>query len=218
MWESWRDVAAAYVLQYVVSANTLPICSIRLSNRYQLWIALLIVPFFPLLFHALSNLSRLHADCTTVHGASAQLLLVSWLDTGGCLCDWLGMRMEPFEYAASFYLSHLCSPRARGWLEESSRHGRRSVQAVCQVSCSSGDWFIAPVRQASIGILNVTFSRDRFLQRAPIPLLHSPAIRSIVDCAIMACSLDHRDANSSVMKFFYDLLHSGRGYKVNLLV
>lgn len=53
----------------------------------------------------------------------------------------------------------------------------------------------------------------RFLQRAPIPLLHSPAIRSIVDCAIMACSLDHRDANSSVMKFFYDLLHSGRGYK-----
>ncbi|XP_018403619.1 PREDICTED: transportin-3 [Cyphomyrmex costatus] len=53
----------------------------------------------------------------------------------------------------------------------------------------------------------------RFLQRAPIPLLHSPAIRSIVDCAITACSLDHRDANSSVMKFFYDLLHSGRSCK-----
>ncbi|KAL0119670.1 hypothetical protein PUN28_007838 [Cardiocondyla obscurior] len=53
----------------------------------------------------------------------------------------------------------------------------------------------------------------RFLQRAPIPLLHSPVMVSIVDCAIMACSLDHRDANSSVMKFFYDLLHSGRSYK-----
>lgn len=53
----------------------------------------------------------------------------------------------------------------------------------------------------------------RFLQRAPVPLLHSPVIGSIVDCAIMACSLDHRDANSSVMKFFYDFLHSGRSYK-----
>ncbi|XP_018314649.1 transportin-3 [Mycetomoellerius zeteki] len=53
----------------------------------------------------------------------------------------------------------------------------------------------------------------RFLQRAPISLLRSLAIGSIVDCAIMACSLDHRDANSSVMKFFYDLLHSGRSYK-----
>ncbi|XP_018342669.1 PREDICTED: transportin-3 isoform X1 [Trachymyrmex septentrionalis] len=53
----------------------------------------------------------------------------------------------------------------------------------------------------------------RFLQRAPISLLCSLAIGSIVDCAIMACSLDHRDANSSVMKFFYDLLHSGRSYK-----
>lgn len=55
---------------------------------------------------------------------------------------------------------------------------------------------------------------DRFLQRAPVPLLQSPIIGSIVDCAIMACSLDHRDANSSVMKFFYDLLNSGRIHKV----
>ncbi|XP_020287942.1 transportin-3 isoform X2 [Pseudomyrmex gracilis] len=53
----------------------------------------------------------------------------------------------------------------------------------------------------------------RFVQRAPIPLLHSSVIGSIVDCAILACSLDHRDANSSVMKFFYDLLHCGRSYK-----
>lgn len=60
------------------------------------------------------------------------------------------------------------------------------------------------------------FFYKRFLQRAPIPLLHSPVMGSIVDCAIMACSLDHRDANSSVMKFFYDLLHSGRSYKVIL--
>ncbi|XP_014470428.1 PREDICTED: transportin-3 [Dinoponera quadriceps] len=53
----------------------------------------------------------------------------------------------------------------------------------------------------------------RFLQRAPVPLLQSPVIGNIVDCAIMACSLDHKDANSSVMKFFYDFLNSGRCYK-----
>lgn len=58
------------------------------------------------------------------------------------------------------------------------------------------------------------FSYNRFLQRAPVPLLESPIIGSIVDCAIMASSLDHRDANSSVMKFFYDFLNSGRSYKV----
>ncbi|XP_076655817.1 transportin 3 [Halictus rubicundus] len=50
----------------------------------------------------------------------------------------------------------------------------------------------------------------RFLQRAPIPFLHSAIIGSIIDCALMACSLDHRDANVSVMKFFYDLFHCGR--------
>ncbi|XP_043274763.1 transportin-3 isoform X2 [Venturia canescens] len=50
----------------------------------------------------------------------------------------------------------------------------------------------------------------RFLQRAPVAFLHSAALGSIVDCALMASSLDHRDANSSVMKFFFDLIHSGR--------
>ncbi|XP_033225637.1 transportin-3 isoform X2 [Belonocnema kinseyi] len=50
----------------------------------------------------------------------------------------------------------------------------------------------------------------RFLQRAPVPFLNSAAIGSIVDCALVACSLDHRDANASVMKFFFDLIHSGR--------
>lgn len=56
---------------------------------------------------------------------------------------------------------------------------------------------------------------NRFLQRTPIPFLHSAIIGSIIDCALMACSLDHRDANVSVMKFFYDLLHSGRNHEVS---
>ena len=50
----------------------------------------------------------------------------------------------------------------------------------------------------------------RFLQRAPVVFLQSAALGSIVDCALMASSLDHRDANTSVMKFFFDLVHSGR--------
>lgn len=52
----------------------------------------------------------------------------------------------------------------------------------------------------------------RFLQRGTIVFLHSAALSSIIDCALMACSLDHRDANASVMKFFYDFLHSGRNH------
>ncbi|KAJ9580259.1 hypothetical protein L9F63_004072 [Diploptera punctata] len=50
----------------------------------------------------------------------------------------------------------------------------------------------------------------RFLQRAPVPFLQCPALSSIIQCALLASTLDHRDANASVMKFFYDLIHSGR--------
>jgi transportin-3 len=54
----------------------------------------------------------------------------------------------------------------------------------------------------------------RFLQRAPVPLLNCPVLRSILECALMASTLDHRDANASVMKFFYDLVHCGRAGEV----
>jgi transportin-3 len=54
----------------------------------------------------------------------------------------------------------------------------------------------------------------RFLQRAPVPFLTGPALKSILDCALMATALDHRDANASVMKFFYDLVHAGRTHSV----
>ena len=50
----------------------------------------------------------------------------------------------------------------------------------------------------------------RFLQRAALPYLKSPPFSSVVECALMAASLDHRDANASVMKFFFDLLHAAR--------
>ena len=50
----------------------------------------------------------------------------------------------------------------------------------------------------------------RFLQRAALPYLKSSQFSLVVECALMAASLDHRDANASVMKFFFDLLHAGR--------
>ncbi|KAL1139884.1 hypothetical protein AAG570_006861 [Ranatra chinensis] len=53
----------------------------------------------------------------------------------------------------------------------------------------------------------------RFLQRAPVAFLTAPALNSILDCALTATDLVHRDANSSVMKFFYDLVHAGRNHE-----
>ncbi|GFG31613.1 hypothetical protein Cfor_03192, partial [Coptotermes formosanus] len=50
----------------------------------------------------------------------------------------------------------------------------------------------------------------RFLQRSPVPFLQCQALGSIIQCALLACTLDHRDANATVMKFFYDLIHCGR--------
>lgn len=58
---------------------------------------------------------------------------------------------------------------------------------------------------------------DRFLRTSPVQFLHSAMINDILDCALIACSLDHKDANGSVMKFFYDLLHCGRSSEVSLL-
>lgn len=50
----------------------------------------------------------------------------------------------------------------------------------------------------------------RFMQRAPLPFLQSSALPHIVQCALLACSLDHKEANTSVMKFFYDLISTGK--------
>lgn len=46
----------------------------------------------------------------------------------------------------------------------------------------------------------------RFLQRIPAEFLSSGAIGTVVQCALLAAALDHREANSSVMKFLYDLV------------
>lgn len=50
----------------------------------------------------------------------------------------------------------------------------------------------------------------RFLQRSPIAFLQCTSLPSIIQCALLACSLDHKEANMSVMKFFCDLISCGR--------
>ncbi|XP_015282833.1 PREDICTED: transportin-3 [Gekko japonicus] len=49
----------------------------------------------------------------------------------------------------------------------------------------------------------------RFIQRSPITLLRSQVVLPILQWAIAATTLDHRDANCSVMKFLRDLVHTG---------
>ncbi|WAR09032.1 TNPO3-like protein [Mya arenaria] len=46
----------------------------------------------------------------------------------------------------------------------------------------------------------------RFIQRAPLALLQSVAAKPVLMCAIAACSLDHKDANASVMKFITEFV------------
>ncbi|XP_055375731.1 transportin-3 [Condylostylus longicornis] len=58
---------------------------------------------------------------------------------------------------------------------------------------------------------------SRFIECCPIPFLQSPLVRPIFQCALLAIPLDHKDANSSVMKFFCNLLKCGRPtYKLDV--
>ncbi|XP_033102078.1 transportin-3-like [Anneissia japonica] len=47
----------------------------------------------------------------------------------------------------------------------------------------------------------------RFVQRNPLAILGSSVMQSVLECAIFAITLAHREANASVMKFFRDLIH-----------
>ncbi|XP_077120495.1 transportin-3 isoform X1 [Ranitomeya variabilis] len=49
----------------------------------------------------------------------------------------------------------------------------------------------------------------RFIQRCPVVLLSSQVLVHVLQWAIAATTLDHRDANCSVMKFLRDLIHTG---------
>jgi len=49
---------------------------------------------------------------------------------------------------------------------------------------------------------------NRFLQRAPLPYLQTEFLKSVIECGLMSAKLDHRDANTSVMKYFETLFKS----------
>lgn len=50
----------------------------------------------------------------------------------------------------------------------------------------------------------------RFIQRCPLPYLQTNFVNPIVECALLSVYLEHRDANASVLKFLFDVLHAGR--------
>ena len=54
----------------------------------------------------------------------------------------------------------------------------------------------------------------RFVQRAPLSFLQSAMCKPLLCCAIAACSLDHKDANASVMKFLSDFIKCAREKEV----
>ncbi|XP_019753175.1 transportin-3 isoform X3 [Hippocampus comes] len=94
-------------------------------------------------------------------------------------------------------------------MEEGCRQGLLDMlQALCMPTFQL-------LEQAN-GLLNHPDTVDdlfrlatRFVQRSPVTLLSSSIIVHIIQCAIAATSLDHRDANCSVMKFVRDLIHTG---------
>lgn len=61
------------------------------------------------------------------------------------------------------------------------------------------------------------FIASRFVQRSPVSFLQSPMCKPLLCCAIAACSLDHKDANASVMKFLADFIKCAREKEVRLL-
>ncbi|XP_058453992.1 transportin-3 isoform X2 [Malaya genurostris] len=96
---------------------------------------------------------------------------------------------------------------------------------ACETSCVQGllnmlQAFIQPtfqVLQVENGLKNHPDMVDdffrlvaRFIQRSPFQLLQSPLVTPIIQCGLLACTLDHRDANLSVMRFFCSLLSYGR--------
>ena len=49
----------------------------------------------------------------------------------------------------------------------------------------------------------------RFIQRAPVAFLQSTIVQPVIQCAISAIALDHKEANASVTKFLVDTVRAG---------
>ena len=53
------------------------------------------------------------------------------------------------------------------------------------------------------------------MQRSPLAFLQSAVVKPILCCAIAACSLDHKDANNSVMKFITEFVKAASSKDVS---
>lgn len=49
----------------------------------------------------------------------------------------------------------------------------------------------------------------------PLEFLSSGAVAGVLQCAALAARLDHREANSSVMKFLYDLTRAANNARAD---
>ncbi|KAJ8976228.1 hypothetical protein NQ317_009725, partial [Molorchus minor] len=63
--------------------------------------------------------------------------------------------------------------------------------------------------QEENGLRNHPDTVDDFFSD-PVEFLQCPSLVHILQCALLASTLDHKEANMSVMKFFYDLINQGQ--------
>eukprot|EP00058_Branchiostoma_floridae_P001083 XP_002586571.1 hypothetical protein BRAFLDRAFT_131385 [Branchiostoma floridae] len=89
------------------------------------------------------------------------------------------------------------------------------LRALCQIQADRLSQLIVQNESVKEGtrtdptiFLDRLASIFRFVQRCPLVILHSEMIDAILECAMAASTLDHRDANASVMKFLRDLVHT----------
>uniref|UniRef100_A0A672JY36 Transportin-3 n=1 Tax=Sinocyclocheilus grahami TaxID=75366 RepID=A0A672JY36_SINGR len=77
--------------------------------------------------------------------------------------------------------------------------------------CRQGLLDMLQVRLKHTSILQSHVDRlqTSYIYRSPVTLVNSSIIVHIIQCAIASTTLDHRDANCSVMKFIRDLIHTG---------
>ena len=78
------------------------------------------------------------------------------------------------------------------------------------LNISNNNQFLVTLRNHPDTVDDFFRLNARFLQRAALPYLQSDFISAIIECALVAINLDHKDANGSVMKFIFDFFHLGR--------
>jgi len=58
----------------------------------------------------------------------------------------------------------------------------------------------------------------RYIQRCPLQFLKSGILLNILQLSLQGIHLDHRDANSSVFKFLYEMVHQVRRERVQIRI